>query len=72
MCSVPISLWLSILASSWARTTTRRAPSVNLSNMLSAALLVLVSAVFDSKHDTIHLVCVIRIVGGAGAALLTA
>ena len=29
-----------ILASSWARTTTRRDRSVNLSNMLSAALLV--------------------------------
>jgi hypothetical protein len=27
-------LWLSILASSWASTTTRRARSVNLSNIV--------------------------------------
>jgi hypothetical protein len=28
-------LWLSIRASSWARTTTRRARSVNLSNIVN-------------------------------------
>src|SRR5436190_21901938 len=32
-CSVPMWVWFSILASSWARTTTRRARSVNRSNM---------------------------------------
>src|SRR5437868_5085250 len=33
MCSVPICVRSRPLASSWARTTTRRAPSVNLSNI---------------------------------------
>jgi hypothetical protein len=45
-------LWLSILASSWARTTTRRARSVNLSNMPSAAFLALIRRCGPQKHDT--------------------
>jgi hypothetical protein len=45
---------LSILASSWARTTVRRAWSVNLSNMLTAALLILVFG--PPARITIHLV----------------